>query len=110
MAVTADGLIHSTEKNLSEHADKVPADQKAKIEADIAALKAVLDGNDAEDIKAKTETLAQSSMKLGEAMYKAQAESAQGPGDAGPQGGASHGKDGVVDADFEEVDPDKKDK
>ena len=106
----ADGLIHSTEKTLADNADKVPADQKAKIEADIAALKAVLDSNDAEDIKAKTETLAQSSMKLGEAMYKAQAESAP-TGDAGPQAGASHNnKDGVVDADFEEVDPDKKDK
>jgi molecular chaperone DnaK len=107
----ADALIHSTEKSLSEHGDKVPADQKSKIEADVAALKAVLDSNDAEDIKAKTETLAQSSMKLGEAMYKAQAEAPQGAADAGA--GASAGgahKDGVVDADFEEVDPDKKDK
>src|SRR5579859_7557483 len=109
----ADGLIHSTEKSLSEHGDKVPADQKSKIESDLAALKAVLDSNDAEDIKAKTETLAQSSMKLGEAMYKAQQENPQAAGgNAGAQGGASGGthQDGVVDADFEEVDPDKKDK
>src|SRR5579859_1412409 len=111
----ADGLIHSTEKSLAEHGDKVPADQKSKIEADVAALKAVLDSNDAEDIKAKTEILAQSSMKLGEAMYKAQAEAPQGAPGAGAQGGADASaggahKDGVVDADFEEVDPDKKDK
>ena len=107
----ADGLLHSTEKSLAEHGDKVPADQKSKIEADIAALKAVLDSGDAEDIKAKTETLAQSSMKLGEAMYKAQAEAGQADAGAGAQGAASgKAQDGVVDADFEEVDPDKKDK
>jgi molecular chaperone DnaK len=109
----ADGLIHSTEKSLSEHGDKVPADQKAKIESDLAALKSVLDSNDAEDIKAKTDALAQSSMKLGEALYKAQQEAPQGgAGAAGDHGGASGGahQDGVVDADFEEVDPDKKDK
>jgi len=110
----ADALIHSTEKSLSEHGDKVPADQKSKIEADVAALKAVLDSNDAEDIKAKTETLAQSSMKLGEAMYKAQQEAPQGAagdaqGGAGASAGGTH-QEGVVDADFEEVDPDKKDK
>jgi molecular chaperone DnaK len=108
----ADSLIHSTEKNLTEHGDKVPADQKSKIEADIAALKAVLDSGDAEDIKAKTETLAQSSMKLGEALYKAQAEAPQGAAggaEAGASAGGAH-QEGVVDADFEEVDPDKKDK
>jgi molecular chaperone DnaK len=107
----ADALIHSTEKSLAEHGDKVPADQKSKIEADVAALKAVLDSNDAEDIKAKTDTLAQSSMKLGEALYKAQQEAPQGGAAGGAAGGASgSAQDGVVDADFEEVDPDKKDK
>jgi len=107
----ADGLIHSTEKSLTEHGDKIEAGQKSQIEADIAALKAVLDSGDAETIKAKTDTLAQSSMKLGEAMYKAQAENPQDGAAAGGQAGAS-GKagEGVVDADFEEVDPDKKDK
>jgi molecular chaperone DnaK len=107
----ADGLIHSTEKSLSEHGDKVEAAQKSQIEADVAALKAVLDSGDAETIKAKTDALAQSSMKLGEAMYKAQAEN---PGAAGGAAGAGEAagkaQDGVVDADFEEVDPDKKDK
>jgi molecular chaperone DnaK len=108
----ADGLIHSTEKNLTEFGDKIPADQKSQIDADVAALKAVLDSGDAETIKAKTDTLAQSSMKLGEAMYKAQAEAPQGAAGAGAHGaeGSAKAQDGVVDADFEEVDPDKKDK
>jgi molecular chaperone DnaK len=106
----ADGLVHSTEKNLKEFGDKVPADQKTKIEADVKALKDVLDSGDAELIKSKTEALTASAMKLGEAMYKAQQEGAQGAGDAGA--GTAHGQnaDGVVDADFEEVDADKKDK
>ncbi|HXP97945.1 MAG TPA: molecular chaperone DnaK [Telmatospirillum sp.] len=111
----ADSLVHSTEKNLAEFGDKVPADQKAKIEADVKALKDVLDSEDAETIKSKTEALTQSAMKLGEAMYKAQQEGAQ-PGAADPTAagpgaaGHAHGGDGVVDADFEEVDGDKKDK
>jgi molecular chaperone DnaK len=106
----ADGLIHSTEKNLSEHGDKLPADVKGKIEADVTALKAVLDSNDAELIKSKTESLTQSAIKLGEAMYKAAQESPDIA--AGAAGGGARGaaQDGVVDADFEEVDPDKKDK
>jgi len=107
----ADSLIHTTEKNLTEHADKLPGEVKSQIESDVAALKAVLDSGDADVIKAKTEALTQSAIKLGEAMYKAQQEAPQG-GAAGAQG-AGHGAaahDGVVDADFEEVDPDKKDK
>jgi len=111
----ADSLIHSAEKNLKEYGDKVGGDEKSKIEADIAALKAIKDGDDAAAIKAKTEALVQSSMKLGEAMYKAsQASGAGGPegpapgGDAGPGAGAGSAKDAkdgkVVDADFEEVD------
>jgi molecular chaperone DnaK len=112
----ADALVHTTEKNLVEFGDKVPADQKAKIEADLAALKEVLDAGDAETIKSKTEALMQSSMKLGEAMYKAQQDgpqpgSAADPAAGGPgAAGNAHGGEGVVDADFEEVDGDKKDK
>ncbi|PKU23522.1 molecular chaperone DnaK [Telmatospirillum siberiense] len=110
----ADSLVHTTEKNLAEFGDKVPADQKAKIEADLKALKDVLEAGDAETIKGKTDALMQSSMKLGEAMYKAQQEGAQAA-PSGEQPGASasgqaHGGEGVVDADFEEVDGDKKDK
>ena len=101
----ADGLIHSTEKALSEHGDKVDAADKTAIEAGLAALKEAVKGDDAEDIKAKTNTLAQASMKLGEAMYKAQQSEAAGA-DAQADG-AKPADDNVVDADFEEVD-DKK--
>jgi molecular chaperone DnaK len=114
----ADSLVHSSEKNLKEYGDKVGSAEKEKIEADIAALKAVKDGDDVAAIKAKTEALVQSAMKLGEAMYKAsQASGAPGgpegptPGGdagAGPNAGAGADKDGkVVDADFEEVDEKK---
>ena len=66
----ADSLINETEKNLKEHGDKVPEEDKNKITADIEELKKVKDGDDMEAIKAKTEALVQSSMKLGEAIYK----------------------------------------
>ncbi|KAA5605388.1 molecular chaperone DnaK [Roseospira marina] len=110
----ADGLVHTTEKTLAEHGDSLPAEDKAKIESDIAALRAAMEGEDVADIKAKTEALTQSSMKLGEAMYKAQQEAAAGAtgadGGEADAGSASSGKadDGVVDADFEEVDDKKK--
>ncbi|MEE2760049.1 MAG: molecular chaperone DnaK, partial [Pseudomonadota bacterium] len=117
----ADTLIHSTEKNLSEFGDKVSEEENAAIAAAITALKEVLDSEDLEDIKAKTDVLMQASMKLGEAMYKASQEEGatmEGMGD-GPMGGDGPGEtEGpetaaeddatVVDADFEEVDPDKK--
>ncbi|KAF0224375.1 MAG: molecular chaperone [Rhodospirillaceae bacterium] len=102
----ADGLIHSTEKSLKEFGDKAEASLKAEIEGAIASLRGVMDGDDAEAIKAKTEALMQSSMKLGEAMYKAQ--EAGGGADAGAA--QAGGDDKVVDADFEEVDGDKKGK
>ncbi|MFO1013995.1 MAG: molecular chaperone DnaK [Caulobacteraceae bacterium] len=101
----ADALIHSTEKAMAEHGDKVGADEKSAIEAAVAELKSALEGEDVAAIQAKTQALAQASMKLGEAMYKAQQESAGGAEDGGA-GGASD--DGVVDAEFEEVDDDKK--
>ena len=102
----AEGLIASTERAMSEHGDKVEAADKTAIEAALLALKEAVKGDDAEDIKAKTNTLAQASMKLGEAMYKAQqAEGAAG--DAAADGAGNKPDDNVVDADFEEVD-DKK--
>jgi molecular chaperone DnaK len=112
----ADSLIYSTEKSLKEHGDKIGADDRQAIEAAVADLRGVLDSADAETLKSKTETLAQLSMKLGEAMYRAQAESAGGDAggesgggsaDTGGQGGGS-ADENVVDADFEEVDDDKK--
>ncbi|HXB52547.1 MAG TPA: Hsp70 family protein, partial [Rhizomicrobium sp.] len=103
----SDALIHSTEKALSEHGDKVGADEKTAIEAGLAGLKDDIKGDDLEDIKAKTNTLAQASMKLGEAMYKAQqAEGAAA--DAAADGAGNKPDDNVVDADFEEVDDNKK--
>ena len=98
-----DALIHSTEKAMSEHGDKVGPEEKTAIEAGILALKSALSGDDAEDIKEKTNTLAQASMKLGEAMYKAQ-QSEGAAADAAADGAGNKSDDNVVDADFEEVD------
>ncbi len=103
----AEGLIHATEKTLSENGDKVSAEDKAAIESDLAALKQAVQGDDAADIKAKTDALMQSSMKLGEALYKAQQEAAAAGGS--PEGEAQS-QDNVVDADFEEVNDDSRKK
>ncbi len=101
----ADALIHSTEKAMSEHGDKVDAADKTAIEAALASLKDAMGSDDGEVIKEKTNTLAQASMKLGEAMYKAQ-QSEGAAADAASDGAAPKDEN-VVDADFEEVD-DKK--
>jgi molecular chaperone DnaK len=97
----ADALVHSTEKALAEHGSKVGETERRAIEDAVSDLKEALKGNDAEAIKAKTNTLAQASMKLGEAMYAQQAE-ADAKKDAA--------KDDVVDAEFTEVDDDKNNK
>jgi molecular chaperone DnaK len=103
----AEALVHSTTKSLAEYGDKVSAADKSAIETAIADLKSVLEGDDAEAVKEKTNALAQASMKLGEAMYKAQA--GQADADAQRDAAAAGGADDVVDADFEEVkDDDKK--
>jgi molecular chaperone DnaK len=106
----AEGLVHSTEKALAEHGSKVGEAERRAIENAMADLKEALKGTDADAISAKTNTLAQASMKLGEALYK-QAEQQPGAGpDAGPAGGDDAKKDDVVDAEFTEVDDDKKNK
>ena len=105
----ADALIHSSEKNLKEFGDKVSDDERQAIEDGIKDLKEVLEGDDAEAITAKTVTLTEASMKLGEAMYKAaQEEDAAGGDDSDDDAAAEGAGDDakVVDADFEEVDPD----
>ena len=103
----ADALIHTTEKTMAEVGEQIAGDEKSAIESAIASLKTALEGEDLEDIRAKTETLMQASMKLGEAAYKAQQEKdAASEGDE-PQAAAG-ADDEVVDADFEEVDDDKK--
>jgi molecular chaperone DnaK len=97
----ADALVHSTEKALAEHGSKIAESERRAIEDAVSDLKEALKGDDAEAIKAKTNTLAQASMKLGEAMYKQAAES-----DAAKDAA----KDDVVDAEFTEVDDDKNNK
>ena len=107
----ADSLVNETEKNLKEHSDKVPESDKNKIEADIEELKKVKDSDNLEAIKSKTEELVQSSLKLGEAIYK---QSPQGGAPQPDPSGAEPSSDKkdddkVVDAEFEEVDENKKD-
>jgi molecular chaperone DnaK len=101
----ADSLVHSTEKQLAEHGEKVDASVKSEIESAIADVKAVLDGDDVDAINAKTQALAQAAMKLGEAIYKAEQEGAAA---AGEPSAAASADDDVVDAEFQEVDDDKK--
>jgi molecular chaperone DnaK len=98
----AESLIHSVEKSLSEHGDKVDADTKAAIESARDDLKTALEGEDAEAIKTKHQALMEASMKLGEAIYKADAEAAQGA-EGAPEGEQAKAEDDVVDADFEDV-------
>ena len=107
----ADSLVNETEKNLKEHSDKVPESDKNKIETDIEELKKVKDSDNLEAIKSKTEELVQSSLKLGEAIYK---QSPQGGAPQPDPSGAEPSSDKkdddkVVDAEFEEVDENKKD-
>ncbi|MBX3235143.1 MAG: molecular chaperone DnaK [Nitrospiraceae bacterium] len=110
----ADSLIYSTEKNLKEHGDKIAEDDKTKITDAITALRKAMEGTEPEAIESATQTLTTASHKLAEEMYK-KASASAGPG-AGPEassagdGGGEHAKtdEKVVDAEFEEVDKDKK--
>ncbi|OGI39766.1 MAG: molecular chaperone DnaK [Candidatus Muproteobacteria bacterium RBG_16_62_13] len=108
----ADGMIHTVNKTLKEHGDKVDAAEKEKIEAALKDLEAAIKGDDKDDIQKKTEALAQASHKLAEQMYKAGAgaEAAAGGATAGAagDGGNGAGKENVVDAEFEEVKDNKK--
>ncbi|MZR29910.1 molecular chaperone DnaK [Sneathiella litorea] len=105
----ADSLVHATEKTLEEAGDKVGDDVKAPIETALGELKEAKEGDDVEAIKAKMEALQAASMKLGEALYAQSQDAGQAEaGEGQEQSNASD--DDVVDADFEEVDEDKKDK
>ncbi len=98
-----EAMVHSAEKSLKEFGDKVSESDKSAIEAAVAALKTAIEGEDVEAINARSNELAQASMKLGEAMYKAeQAGAAAGGAEAKPE-------EDVIDADFKEVKDDKKD-
>ena len=100
-----EATVHSVEKNLSEHGDKLPAQDKGEAEAAVAAAKSALENSDTAALKAASERLTQAAMKIGEAVYKAQSEQASPSPDA-----TASGKPGekVVDAEFEEVDDHKK--
>ena len=100
-----ESLVHDAEKSLKEYGDKVAQSDRSAIESAIAALRTALQGEDVEAIKARTNDLMQAQMKLGEAMYKAQ-QAAGAAGEAGA--GAAEAKDDVIDAEFREVDDDKK--
>jgi molecular chaperone DnaK len=115
----ADSLIHTTERSLQEAGDKVPAGDRDAAQSAIQALKDAIGGDNVEQIRQKTEALAQAAMKLGEAMYRATQGTGPesgggaghgGPGSADPGGGpgGATGNDKVVDADFEEVDDQKR--
>jgi len=107
----AEALIHSTEKSLSDLGDNVSAEDKTAVENAVSELRTALEGEDKEAIDAKAQTLAQVSMKLGEAMYQQSSEQGEAGGaEGGTEQGSSSEGEGVVDADFEEVDDDEKKK
>jgi len=97
----AEALVHGAEKAMEDLGDKADADAKAEVEAGVDALRTALDGDDIEAISEKSAALSQSMMKMGEAAYKAEGDS---PDAAGGAGNAND--EGVVDAEFEEVDAD----
>ncbi|MFN3863529.1 MAG: molecular chaperone DnaK [Erythrobacter sp.] len=102
----ADSLVHATEKQLSEHGDKIDAATKSDVEAAIAAVKTALDGGDADDINAKAQALTEAAMKMGQQIYESQ--QAAGPDAAAGTAGEAAAEEEVVDAEFSEVDEDKK--
>ena len=107
----ADTLVYQTEKNITEYGDNVTAEEKTQIQDAVAALKKALEGTDAEAIESATQTLTTASHKLAEAMYKKASATTAGPQSNAPEGdGAASAKtdEKVVDAEFEEVDKDKK--
>ncbi|MDO8357625.1 MAG: molecular chaperone DnaK [Nitrospirota bacterium] len=108
----ADTLIYQTEKNLSEHGDKIAAEDKTKVEEAVTALKKAMEGTDPEAIESATQALTTASHKLAEEMYKAASASAAAGSGASSEGGAGAGEtktdEKVVDAEFEEVDKEKK--
>ncbi len=104
----ADAMIHATEKSLVDLGDQVEAEDKSNIEAAIAALKTAMEGSDKSDIESKTQALAEASGKLAEKAYAATSEDGPGPVDANASAESGDSSDDVVDAEFEEVEDDKK--
>ena len=107
----AESLVFQVEKNLKEHGEKINADDKTKIESDLKDLKEAVEKNDLDAMKQKIQDLTQSSMKMGEAMYKDQQAASGASGAEHPQSDPKQEAskdDDVIDADYEEVDEDKK--
>jgi molecular chaperone DnaK len=104
----ADAMIHATEKSLKDLGEQVEGEDKANIETAIATLKTAIEGTDKEDIETKTQALAEASSKLAEKAYAAGSEGGPEPVDANASAGSGDANDDVVDAEFEEVEDDKK--
>jgi molecular chaperone DnaK len=106
----ADSLVHTTEMQLREHGDKIDADLKSEIETAIVETRGAIEGGDPEQMEAKSQALAQVAMKMGQAIYEKEQASAGAGGDAGsaPGGDAGGATEDVVDAEFSEVDDDKR--
>jgi len=104
----ADAMIHATEKSMKDLGDQVEAEDKSNIETAIAALKTALEGTDKDDIESKTQALAEASSKLAEKAYAASSAEGSEPVDANASAGSDDSSDDVVDAEFEEVEDDKK--
>ncbi len=102
----ADSLVHATEKQLEEHGDKIEAATKSDVEAAIAAVKTALEGGDADEINAKSQALTEAAMKMGQQIYESQ--QAAGPDGEGEAAAEPAADEDVVDAEFSEVDEDKK--
>jgi molecular chaperone DnaK len=103
-----DALVHQTERTLRENGDKVPPAEKSDVEAALAEARGAIEKQDGEAVTRASEKLGQAAMKMGEALYKAQAEAKPEGGPAGGGGASGPGGDKVVDAEFEEVDPNKR--
>jgi molecular chaperone DnaK len=101
----AESLIHTTEKSIEEHGDKVDPSTVEAMELSMKALKEVVEGDDAEKIKARSQDLTEASMKLGEAIYKAESE--KNNAETGTEETSSEGDADIVDADFEDLDEEK---
>ncbi len=105
----ADSLVHATQKQLDEHGDKISADLKGQVEAALAEAKTALEGDDADAINAKSQALTEVAMKMGQEIYQQeQANASSGGADADANAGSSAKDDDVVDAEFSEVEDDKK--
>ena len=103
-----DALVHSTEKTIRENGEKIPAAEKAEVEAAIVVARTAMEGQDLDAIQKANEALSQVAMKMGESLYKAQAAAEQAAAGGGTGGPGGKPDDKVVDAEFEEVDPTKK--